>query len=88
MFQIIFNPYEHSKGGGVDDMLYNHDSDGNLYVRYLNWNGDGATLNLREAERLARIRESSSVGLVLTMLLTIFSVILAEFLGFGVDIFR
>ena len=33
-------PREYSKGGGTDGILYaNRNSNGNLYVRYLNWNG-------------------------------------------------
>jgi len=31
---------EYSKGGDTGGMIYIRNSDGNLYVRYLNWNGD------------------------------------------------
>ena len=36
----ISNGARASKGSGIDGVLYNRNSDGNLYVRYLYWNGN------------------------------------------------
>lgn len=33
-------PREYSKGGGGESIAHIRNSDGNLYVRYLKWNGD------------------------------------------------